>query len=106
VVEVEVAAPVMPAARDVAAGVGVGEGMRPREMASETGQTVVYNSIVSVVTEPSLAGQLVTVGAQLVIVYTTVVEIVRVVASSPEPVLVAVAVEDELSVSVTGQTVV
>lgn len=37
-----------------------------------TGQTVVYNAIVSVVTLPILAGQFVTVGAQLVIVYTLV----------------------------------
>jgi hypothetical protein len=97
---------VMPAASDAAAGVGVGEGMRPLEMASETGHTVVYSSIVSVVTEPSLAGQLVTVFAQLVIVYTIVVEIVRVVFDSPDTPLVAVGVGDEVSVSVTGQTVV
>jgi hypothetical protein len=106
VVEVEVPVPVMPAAWEFAAGVGVGEGMRPLEMASETGQTVVYNSIVSVVTEPSLAGQLVTVFAQLVMVYTVVVEIVRVVFDSPDTPLVAVGVGDEDSVSVTGQTVV
>lgn len=37
-----------------------------------TGHTVVYNAIVSVVTLPILAGQFVTVGAQLVIVYTLV----------------------------------
>jgi hypothetical protein len=35
-----------------------------------TGQTVVYIEIVSVVKEPILAGQSVTVAAQLVIVYT------------------------------------
>ena len=39
----------------------------------ETGQTVVERMIVSVVTLPILAGQLVTVGAQEVIVYTLVV---------------------------------
>jgi len=49
----------------------------------------------------------VTVGAQLVMVYTIVVEIVRVVVASPEPVPVAVAEGvEEVSVSVTGQTVV
>jgi hypothetical protein len=37
-----------------------------------TGQTVVYNEMISVVREPILAGQFVTVGAQLVIVYTVV----------------------------------
>ena len=37
------------------------------------GQTVVYSATVSVVTWPSLAGQLVTVGAQEVTVYTRVV---------------------------------
>jgi hypothetical protein len=37
-----------------------------------TGQTVVYNEIVSVVKEPILAEQSVTVAAQLVIVYTVV----------------------------------
>jgi hypothetical protein len=37
-----------------------------------TGQTVVYNEIVSVVKEPILAGQSVTVAAQPVIVYTVV----------------------------------
>jgi hypothetical protein len=40
---------------------------------SVTGQTVVYSEIISVVTEPSLAGQFVTVAAQLVMVYTMVV---------------------------------
>jgi hypothetical protein len=35
---------------------------------AEAGQTVVYKLMISVVTEPSLAGQLVTVGAQDVIV--------------------------------------
>lgn len=95
--------PVIAAGREAATGVGVGDGMRPREMASETGQTVVYNSIVSVVTEPSLAGQFVTVGEQEVIVYTVVVEMVKVVVASPD---LVVAVGDEVSVSVTGQTVV
>ena len=38
------------------------------EVASATGHTVVYRLITSVVTEPSFAGQLVTVGAQDVIV--------------------------------------
>jgi hypothetical protein len=94
---------VIAAGREAATGVGVGDGMRPREMASETGQTVVYNSIVSVVTEPSLAGQFVTVGEQEVIVYTVVVEMVKVVVASPD---LVVAVGDEVSVSVTGQTVV
>jgi hypothetical protein len=37
-------------------------------VASATGQTVVYRLMISVVTEPILAGQLVTVGAQDVIV--------------------------------------
>jgi hypothetical protein len=37
-----------------------------------TGQTVVYNEMILVVREPILAGQSVTVGAQLVIVYTLV----------------------------------
>jgi hypothetical protein len=37
-----------------------------------TGQTVVYNEMISVVREPSLPGQFVTVEAQLVIVYTVV----------------------------------
>lgn len=37
-------------------------------VASATGQTVVYKLMTSVVTWPSLAGQLVTVGAQDVIV--------------------------------------
>jgi len=46
-----------------------------------TGQTVVYNKIVSVVREPILAGQFVTVGAQLVIVYTVVLCTVEVVMS-------------------------
>jgi hypothetical protein len=94
---------VIAAGREAATGVGVGDGMRPREMASETGQTVVYNSIISVVTEPSLAGQFVTVGEQEVIVYTVVVEMVKVVVASPD---LVVAVGDEVSVSVTGQTVV
>lgn len=40
---------------------------------SVTGHTVVYRLITSVVTDPILAGQLVTVGAQDVIVYTEVV---------------------------------
>jgi len=40
---------------------------------SVTGQTVVYREMISVVTEPSLAGQFVTVAAQLVMVYTMVV---------------------------------
>lgn len=41
-------------------GCGIGEGL--------TGQIVVYNAIVSVVTYPLFAGQFVTVGAQEVIV--------------------------------------
>jgi hypothetical protein len=40
---------------------------------SVTGHTVVYRLITSVVTDPILAGQLVTVGAQDVMVYTEVV---------------------------------
>lgn len=46
---------------DVASGTGA-------EVASATGQTVVYKLITSVVTWPSFAGQFVTVGAQEVIV--------------------------------------
>lgn len=46
-------------------GVGVG-------LASETGQTVVYSAMVSVVTCPMRAGQSVTVAAQLVMVYSVV----------------------------------
>jgi len=44
-----------------------------------TGQTVVYKTMVSVVVEPILAGQSVTVAAQEVIVYTEVVYAVDVV---------------------------
>jgi len=44
-----------------------------------TGQTVVYRAIVSVVTFPILAGQLVTSGAQEVTMYTLVVYTVEVV---------------------------
>ena len=43
-------------------------GMLGVVVASATGQTVVYKLMTSVVTWPSLAGQLVTVGAQDVIV--------------------------------------
>ena len=59
--------------------------------------------IVSVVTWPILAGQSVTVAAQLVIVYTVVVETVIVVFSLPGR---DVVVGSEVSVAVTGQTVV
>jgi hypothetical protein len=48
----------------------------------ETGQTVVERIIVSVVKCPILAGQLVTVSAQDVTVYTLVVRIVDVVNST------------------------
>jgi hypothetical protein len=44
------------------------------------GQTVVYNSMVSVVTDPILAGQSVTVGAHDVMVYTVMVLTVDVVS--------------------------
>ena len=44
-----------------------------------TGQMVVYKDMTSVVTLPSFAGQLVTVGAHEVIVYTFVVYTVEVV---------------------------
>jgi hypothetical protein len=50
-----------------AAGVYVASAVG-EDVASATGQTVVYKLITSVVTWPSLAGQLVTVGAQEVIV--------------------------------------
>lgn len=53
-------------------GVGVG-GVYGLEVASETGQTVVYREMTSVVTLPILDGQSVTVAAQEVIVYTDVV---------------------------------
>ena len=59
--------------------------------------------IVSVVTWPILAGQSVTVAAQLVIVYTVVVETVIVVFSLPGR---DVVVGREVSVAVMGQTVV
>lgn len=42
---------------------GAGGGAAGVELAPVTGQTVVYRAIVSVVTEPSFAGQLVTSGA-------------------------------------------
>lgn len=67
---------------------------------SVMGHTVVLTAMTSVVTWPSLAGQLVTVGAQLVMVYVLVeytVEVVQPVGHS-----VATGVE----VAVTGQTVV
>lgn len=44
-----------------------------------TGQTVVYKEMISVVTDPILAGQSVTVAAQDVIVYTLVLKTVEVV---------------------------
>jgi len=62
-----------------------------------TGQTVVYRAIISVVTEPSLAGQSVTVGAQFVTVYVVSPYTVEVVYSGA-------GVED--AVRVIGQTVV
>ena len=60
-----------------------------------TGQIVVYNLIVSVVTWPTFAGQFVTVAAQLVIVYTVVVYMVDVRYFVVEE-SVAVEVEVEL----------
>ena len=59
----------------------------------------------SVVTEPSLAGQLVTVGAQDVTVYTVVVYTVEVVYAVVEVAVVEVA-GALVWVSVTGQIVV
>jgi hypothetical protein len=52
---------------------GVAEAEGPMVGFDPTGQTVVYRAIVSVVTLPILAGQLVTVGAQDVMVYSVVV---------------------------------
>lgn len=77
-----------------------------------TGHTVVYKAIVSVVTLPILAGQLVTVGAQDVIVYTEVVYTVLVVYCVTEGEEVSFAGEEvavtpfPVSVAVTGHTVV
>jgi hypothetical protein len=49
------------------------EGMVINELASESGQIVVYSTNVSVVTRPKVAGQSVMVDAHEVIVYTVVV---------------------------------
>jgi hypothetical protein len=49
---------------------------------------------------------LVNVGAQLVIVYTIVVEIVKVVSTGAEDAAAALVAALDVSVSVTGQTVV
>jgi len=54
-------------------------GAAPPVSVAVTGHTVVYRLMTSVVTEPSLAGQLVTVGAQDVTVYTVVLYTVEVV---------------------------
>ena len=57
----------------------VGLVLPPLPSDSVTGHTVVYRSMVSVVTCPSFAGQLVTVGAQDVMVYVLVSRTVEVV---------------------------
>jgi len=69
---------------DVAGGAGaeamvVGAAAVDSAAAEETGQTVVERTTVSVVSEPILAGQFVTVAAQEVMVYTVVVQMVEVV---------------------------
>lgn len=51
-----------------ATGVDVDVVSPPLPSVSVTGQTVVYRLMISVVTWPSLPGQFVTVGAQLVMV--------------------------------------
>jgi len=77
---------------------------------SPTGQTVVYKAIVSVVTEPSLAGQSVTVAAHDVMVYTDVVYTVDVVDKTAAGVEDTAGVEEVtppgVEVSVTGVVVV
>lgn len=98
----------------VAMEVGTGDEADPKAelwvSAAVTGQTVVETAMVSVVTDPT--GQLVTVGAQLVIVYTDVaytVDVVIDVVGTGDEADEDVAdpkAEDSVSVAVTGQTVV
>lgn len=72
-----------------------------------TGQYVVYNAIVSVVTFPMLAGQSVTFGAHEVIVYVLVAYTVEIVYSVADGVGVDVGTGlIVLAAIVTGQTVV
>jgi len=75
----------------------------PGALIVATGQTVVYKEIISVVTDPNKAGQLVIVGAQLVIVYTEVAYTVEVVDAGGGG---GGAYGTEVAASLTGQTVV
>jgi hypothetical protein len=71
----------------------VSPAVTPPVSTAAIGQTVVYNSTVSVVTCPILAGQSVTVAAQDVIVYTVVAYTVEVVSDgSGETVMTCIAV--------------